>query len=99
MAREESRDEYRVKVLQNALVNRTITCEQARRLIKEIAFEQNQASIATAMWRSVSDRENFDRVVLSAMSDQSRYAVLRVLSTSGFGGTSAESRPHYGLGS
>jgi hypothetical protein len=92
----ESHDEYRVKVLQNALVNRTVTCEQARRLIKEIAFEQNQASIATAMWRSVSDRENFDRVVLSSMSEQSRHAVLRVLSTSGFGGTSAESRQHYG---
>jgi len=78
-------DEYRVKLLQNALLHRSVTSEQARDILKEVDFNQNKGVIATILWRATRDRENFGPVVLDSLDDESRESVIAVISHSGFG--------------
>ena len=80
-----SHDKLRIHLLQNALVNRRVTCEQARGFIREVDFDQNKAAVAAMMWRSIADPDNFERVVLSQLEANSKDAVLKVLGTSRFG--------------
>ena len=78
-------DKHRMHLLKNALLNRRVTCEQARGLMREVDFDQNKAAVAAMMWRSITDPENFERVVLSQLEAPSKDAVLRTLGRSRFG--------------
>ena len=78
-------DEYRIHVLQNALLHRSVTAAQARELLAEVEFPQTKGAIAAILWRATRDREHFGHLVLDALDEHSRAAVIRVLASSGFG--------------